>query len=102
MAIHVTTCGLIINELVSNSLKHAFPKGKKGQIKVAMQPIGENEVELVVSDNGIGVPESLDFGNAESLGLQLVSMLAEDQLEGQIKLDRTEGTKVRIKFSVAE
>jgi len=94
-------CGLIINELVSNSLKHGFPKGKKGQIKVAMQPIGENEVELVVSDNGIGMPESLDFGNPESLGLQLVTILAE-QLEGQIELDRTEGTKVQIKFSVAE
>ena len=95
-------CGLIINELVSNSLKHAFPKGKKGEIKVAMQPLGENEVELVVSDNGIGMAESLDFGNPESLGLQLVRMLAEDQLGGQIELDRTEGTKVRIKFSVAE
>ncbi|TET41497.1 MAG: hypothetical protein E3J66_05270 [Dehalococcoidia bacterium] len=95
-------CGLIINELVSNSLKHAFPKGKKGEITVAMQPLGENEVELVVSDNGISIPENLDFRNTESLGLQLVTILAEDQLEGQIELDRTEGTKVRIKFSVAE
>ena len=90
-----------MNELVSNSLKHGFPKGKKGEIKVAMRPIGENEVELVVSDNGIGMPESLDFGNPESLGFQLVTILAE-QLEGQIELDRTEGTKVRIRFSVAE
>jgi len=67
-----------------------------------MQPLGENEVELVVSDNGISIPENLDFRNTESLGLQLVTILAEDQLEGQIELDRTEGTKVRIKFSVAE
>ena len=92
-------CGLIINELVSNSLKHAFPKGKKGEIKVAMRPIGENEAELVVSDNGIGTPESLDFRNPESLGLRLVTILAE-QVGGQIELDRTEGTKFQIKFRV--
>jgi PAS domain S-box-containing protein len=95
-------CGLVINELVSNSLKHAFPDGKKGEIKIAMRPIGRNEVELVVSDNGIGIPASLDFRNAESLGLRLVSMLAEDQLGGQVELDRTCGTRFEIRFGVAE
>jgi len=95
-------CGLVINELVSNSLKHAFPKGKKGEIKIAMRPIGENEVELVVSDNGVGIPEGLEFGNPESLGLRLVTMLVEDQLGGQVELDRTEGTRFQIRFGVAE
>jgi PAS domain S-box-containing protein len=95
-------CGLVINELVSNSLKHAFPDGKGGEIRVAMRAIGENEVELVVSDNGVGIPAGLDFRNAESLGLRLVSMLAEEQLGGQVELDRTEGTRFEIRFGVAE
>ena len=99
---HAMPCGLIVNELVSNSLKHAFPKGREGEIKIAMRPTAENELELVVSDNGSGVPEDLDFRNVESLGLQLVTILAEDQLGGQIELDRTGGTRFQIRFGVAE
>jgi PAS domain S-box-containing protein len=95
-------CGLIINELLSNSLKHAFPQGKRGEIKIAIRPIAENQVEFVVSDNGVGIPENLDFKNTESLGLRLVTLLAEHQLEGEIKLDRTEGTRFQIRFGVAE
>ena len=95
-------CGLVINELVSNSLKHAFPDGKKGEIRIVMRRIEGDEVELVVSDNGIGIPESLEFGNPESLGLRLVTMLVEDQLGGQVELDRTEGTRFQIRFGVVE
>lgn len=84
------------------SLKHAFPEGKRGEIKIAMRPIGENEVELVVSDNGVGIPEGLDFRNTESLGLRLVTLLAEHQLGGKVKLDRTKGTRFQIRFGVAE
>lgn len=93
-------CGLIINELVSNSLKHGFPGGKKGEIKIAMHPLNENEIELIVSDNGIGLPEEVDFRDTESLGLHLVTILAEDQLHGEIKLDRTRGTSFHIRFRV--
>ncbi len=95
-------CGLIINELVSNSLKHAFPQGEGGEVRIAMRQVGEDEVELEVSDNGIGLPESVGVRNAESLGLRLVSMLAEDQLVGEMELDRSEGTKFRIRFRVRE
>lgn len=97
-------CGLLINELISNSLKHAFPatadrpEGKKGEIKVSLQEIGENDIELKVSDNGIGIPQGLDFRKSESLGLQLVTTLVEDQLEGEIDLDRTAGTEFKIRF----
>lgn len=91
-------CGLIINELVSNSLKYAFPEGKEGEIKLSFHPTDENEIELVFSDNGVGMPEDLDFRNTESLGLHLVTILAEDQLQGKIELNRTEGTKFQIKF----
>jgi len=91
-------CGLIINELVSNSLKHAFPEGKEGEIKIALHLIDEDEFELAVSDNGIGIPEDLDFRNTGSLGLQLVTALVK-QLDGEIELNRTEGTEFRIKFA---
>jgi len=94
-------CGLIINELVSNSLKHAFPKGKKGEIDIALYPSGKDEVELVVGDNGVGIPEDVDFRKTETLGLQLVTLLAEGQLHGHIELDKTKGTVFHIKLKVA-
>ncbi len=92
-------CGLIVNELVSNSLKHAFPEGKGGKIEITIRTTDENEIVLVVSDNGVGIPADWDFRNTESLGLYLVSILAEDQLHGKIELDRTKGTKFQITFS---
>jgi two-component sensor histidine kinase len=91
-------CGLIINELVTNSLKYAFPDEKKGEIKIVLVNINGNEYELTVSDNGIGIPEDLDFRKTETLGLHLVSSLAEYQLSGKIKLDRSRGTEFSIRF----
>jgi PAS domain S-box-containing protein len=90
-------CGLIVNELISNCLKHAFPDGKKGEIKVGLQSVNTNEVELKVSDNGVGLPDSFDFRESESLGMHLVNILT-DQLGGRIELDRTGGTEFKIKF----
>ncbi len=95
-------CGLIVNELVSNSLKHAFPNGNKGEIKIAMNSLNGNEIELNVSDNGVGLPEDIDFRETDSLGLHLVTILAEDQLHGEIKLDRTEGTGFHMKLRKKE
>jgi two-component sensor histidine kinase len=94
-------CGLILNELISNSLKYAFPEDNKGEIKVTLRCV-EDKVELLVSDNGIGMPEDLDFRNTESLGLQLVTNIVENQLHGQIKLNRTGGTEFQINFKAAE
>jgi len=91
-------CGLIINELISNSLKYAFPEGKYGEIKIFLRSIDENMIELLVGDNGVGIPEDMDFRKTESLGMQLVTMLVENQLHGEIKLDREEGTEFKIKF----
>jgi len=93
-------CGLIINELVSNSLKHAFPDDKKGKMNIAMRSLKGNEIELLVSDNGVGLPKKVDFRKTDSLGLHLVNLLAEGQLHGDIKLDRTKGTSFHIKFKV--
>ncbi|KYK38234.1 MAG: hypothetical protein AYK18_17690 [Theionarchaea archaeon DG-70] len=92
-------CGLIINELVSNSLKHAFIGEKKGRISISLHRLGENEIELIVADDGIGVPEGITLSSATSLGLRLVTILAKDQLEGTISLERTGGSEFRITFS---
>ncbi|KKG28753.1 histidine kinase [Methanosarcina mazei] len=103
--------GIIINELVSNSLKHAFPGGGGGEVNIRLHRLhnGENrsckdqdtcavsEFLLIVSDNGTGLPENIDFRNTSSLGLQLVNILV-DQIGGSIELKKGEGTEFRIKF----
>jgi two-component sensor histidine kinase len=91
-------CGLILNELVSNSLKHAFPRGRAGEIRIELRSGGEGECSLIVSDDGVGLPGDLDFRDTESLGLQLVNTLV-DQLEGIIEVDRNGGTAFRITFT---
>ena len=90
-------CGLIISELVSNSFKYAFPRRKKGKICIDLHKDKQNRFILVVSDNGVGFPEGLDFRSTESLGLQIVADLVE-QLKGTIELDRRGGTKFKISF----
>ena len=91
-------CGLIINELISNSLKYAFPKDREGEINIVLRAINSHEIELTVSDDGIGIPAEIDIRETESLGLQLVHILAENQLEGSVELDRDKGTAFRIRF----
>jgi two-component sensor histidine kinase len=92
-------CGLIINELVTNSLKYAFPDSREGTIHISVRRTDEERIELVLSDNGIGIPYDLDFRSTRTLGLQLVTTLSEHQLQGSIEMDRTDGTEFRIKFS---
>lgn len=100
-------CGLIINELVSNSLKYAFLETAGGQICINLLPVEEKLFEplskgqciLSISDNGVGLPEDLDFRKTNSLGLQLVCRLTK-QLEGIIELDRSQGTEFKIKFAI--
>lgn len=93
-------CGLIVNELISNALKYAFPKEKEGQgfIRISLGRKDKGEIELKVKDNGAGLPEDLDIHASPTLGLQLVSMLAEEQLEGKLDVSRTGGTEIRILF----
>ncbi|SET12109.1 PAS domain S-box-containing protein [Methanococcoides vulcani] len=88
--------GIIINELTSNALQHAFEKGKKGEIKIEFHK--NNDVfTLIISNTGKPFPETLDFKNTESLGLQLVTNLT-SQIDGEIELDKTNGTKFKITF----
>lgn len=89
-------CGLITNELVLNSLKHAFSSKEKGEIIIDFHQDNDT-YRLIVSDNGVGLPKELDFRNTKTLGLQLVNMLVQ-QLKGTIELDRTLGTKFIITF----
>jgi len=95
-------CGLIINELVSNSLKHAFPNNRIGRIAITVRAVRPGEFELVVGDDGVGIPTGLDIMNAKSLGLHLVSLLAKNQLRGNIEMMRNGGTSFRIRFKGAE
>jgi two-component sensor histidine kinase len=95
---HAIPCGLIINELVSNSLKYAFPNTSEGEIKIALRSINDYEVELTVSDNGVGMPEEVEPDKTESMGLQLIHILAENQLEGTLALNREGGTAFSIRF----
>ena len=89
-------CGLIINELVSNSLKYAFSNGE-GEIYVSLMHYEGNKYLLTINDNGMGLPKEIDFKNTQSLGFRLVNNLT-NQLEGEIELDRTNGTTFRIIF----
>ncbi|WP_231505957.1 PAS domain S-box protein [Planktothrix serta] len=91
-------CGLIVNELVSNTLKHAFPNNRSGIIYLGLHQNQEDKIIVTVRDNGIGFPEGVDFRNVESLGMELVCTLT-DQLEGTITLDRENGTVFTVSFS---
>ena len=103
-------CGLILNELISNSLKHAFPSngnglpsaygrdGAKGEIRVELRAHNGHDLSLMVSDNGVGFSRGLDFRSTSSLGLQLVNTLV-NQLDGAIELDNNRGTAFQITFA---
>jgi PAS domain S-box-containing protein len=90
-------CGLIINELISNALKHAFPAGRAGQITVELRDEPNDHTLLCVADNGVGLPDGLEIRQLETMGLQLVFKLVE-QLDGALEVDRTGGTAFRIIF----
>ncbi|MEG5020673.1 PAS domain S-box protein [Microcoleus sp. AT8-B5] len=93
-----TPCGLIANELVSNTLKHAFPDGTTGTVSVECYQTGDREINLLVKDNGIGFPQNLDFRKTHSMGFQVVCTLTE-QLEGTIEISREVGTSFHLKFN---
>jgi two-component sensor histidine kinase len=110
--------GQIVNEFVSNSLKYAFPGGDKGVIRInlcreALEKCTKSKLEikkgdytdtnfiLIVADDGVGMPESFNLDNSDTLGIQLVVALV-DQLGGKLELARDHGTKFVIRFKVAE
>ena len=90
-------CALIINELVSNSLKYAFPNGKDGEILIQLNQTDTDDLNLCISDNGIGFPQGISWEKTDSLGLQLVRSLT-DQLNGSIQCQLDRGAKFDIRF----
>jgi PAS domain S-box-containing protein len=91
-------CSIIISELISNSLKHAFPNGK-GEITIEFHQSTDSNVQLTISDNGVGIPDNIDLDSSKSFGLWLVKILAE-QLWGTVLFERDKGTKVKVEFPV--
>jgi two-component sensor histidine kinase len=89
-------CGLILNELISNALKHAFPG--HGELQIIIRGMKNTEIEIVVRDNGLGLPDDVDIHQPLSVGLYLVKGLVKSQLDGKMEIRRDVGTEVRIKF----
>jgi len=90
-------CGMIIHELVSNSLKHGFPDDREGEILVKMRKDRKGKYVLIVKDNGIGLPEGIDFHKTNKIGLQMISSLVK-QIEGKIEFMGKEGTTFTVTF----
>ena len=92
-------CGLILNELASNAIKHAFPGGSGGEVIVTLEhDPATGAVCLRVRDNGVGLPEDLDWRQSPSLGLRLVQMLA-GQMRGSVQTGPGPGTEFQISFN---
>ena len=93
----IISIGLIVNELVTNTLKHAFPDGRNGILNIELKRKGYGNSVLTLSDNGVGIPDNITLENNISIGLNLVVSLTR-QLNGTIKLNRDKGTKFIIEF----
>ena len=92
-------CGLVVNELISNAMKHAFADGRRGEIAVKLFEEPDGKAVLSVSDNGIGIPEDVGLSKTSTLGLQLVTLLS-DQLGGQITMGRSDPTEFVLRFPI--
>jgi two-component sensor histidine kinase len=90
-------CGLVINELISNAFKYAFPE-HTGEIDIDLCLTAEDEVGLIVRDNGAGMPPNFNLRDSKTLGLKLVWGLVESQLGGKVAVDSEQGTRFTIRF----
>ncbi|HID73852.1 MAG TPA: PAS domain S-box protein [Thermoplasmata archaeon] len=89
-------CGLILNELLTNSFKHAFPDGRPGTVRVDLRK-DDDRVIVTVADDGVGIPEDVDPYTTGTLGMELIRTLVE-QLDGRMDIDGTSGTRITIEF----
>ena len=94
-------CGLIVNELLTNAIKHAFPNRRKGVVEISMDKNDGPRCSLQIRDNGVGLPKNIDINKSSSLGLVLVSLLTE-QLNGDVRVERNRGTAFTIGFDTEE
>ncbi|MCJ7754081.1 MAG: PAS domain S-box protein, partial [Thermoanaerobaculales bacterium] len=88
----MVACGLALSELITNSLKYAFPDGRHGEISIRVFSVPEGGIKLVVRDNGIGLPADLDIRATKTMGMGLVVSLIEKQLRGQLEIESSQGT----------
>lgn len=93
-------CGLILNELITNASKHAFPGDRTGTVRVALHTLGDQQISLSVADDGVGLPEAFEPSQSSSLGMQLVATLVA-QLNGQLEITGTPGAQFKVTFSTA-
>ena len=93
-------CGLVINEIVTNSFKYAYPAGQNGRIFVKCGPAGEDEIEIRISDDGVGLPADYNWKEADTLGLGLVRIIAEAQLRAKVELSGENGTRFSMRFPI--
>jgi PAS domain S-box-containing protein len=91
-------CGLIVNELISNALKHAFPNGRNGEVAIELHQIEGDGYCLRVRDNGVGFPEGLDFRQTGTLGMQIIATLV-NQIDGRLDLQSQDGTSFTLEFN---
>jgi PAS domain S-box-containing protein len=94
-------CGLLLNELLTNALKHAFPNGRRGTVRVVLRTVGDREIVLAVSDDGIGLSTHFQPAQSNSLGMQLVTTLVA-QLDGRLEIARSGETTFSVTFPVGE
>ncbi|MBF0317852.1 MAG: PAS domain S-box protein [Nitrospirae bacterium] len=94
--------GLLINELLTNAVKYAFPNEIQGEIFIRLQDDPDGNIEFIFRDNGVGVPEGMDIRNTETLGFQLIVGIAEIQLGGKIQLNTAGGTEVKVRFKIPD
>jgi two-component sensor histidine kinase len=92
-------CGLILNELIGNAMKHAFPDGKRGSIHIRIERVGVNCLKLVVADDGVGLPAGVDIRSCQTMGMQLINTLAA-QLDAQLEVDVHGGTSIQVTFAL--
>lgn len=91
--------GLILNELLTNSVRHAFPDGEPGSIVIGLEKMESGQLLLRYTDDGVGIPEGIDFKKGKSLGLELIYGIAEQQLSGTVRMNGTDGIEFSLEFS---
>jgi len=91
-------CGLILNELISNALKYAFPGERTGEVRMRLRQLEDNTIEIQVADNGVGAPSDFDFRRDGQLGLKSILALGEGQLHGEVHFEGNRGVTCRLRF----
>jgi two-component sensor histidine kinase len=95
-------CALVTNERVSNAYKHAFAKGQKGTIDISLRLSAGGAILLSVKEEGIGIPDEVDIYKTDSMGLNLVTNLVQQQLKGEIHVIRDKGTEFIVEFKIVK